>query len=125
MASDQNTINIIGRLTNDPELKATQSGTQVSSFSIAVNKTWSQNGEKKEQVSFFNCTAWGKLGELIVQYCKKGQQLAITGALEQQSWEDKDGNKRSAVKIICSNVQFLGKAQGASDQPVNDDNIPF
>ena len=82
--SDLNRVIEVGRLTRDPELKYTPAGTAVASFSLAVSKTWSQNGERKEQVSFFNCIAWAKLGETIAEYCKKGHRIGIEGNLQQR-----------------------------------------
>lgn len=84
-------------------------------MSIANNKSWTQNGEKKEQVSFFNIVAWAKLGETIAQYVKKGDRIAIEGRLQQRSWE-KDGQKHSVVEIIAENVQFLGVRQDGAKQ---------
>ena len=111
MATDFNRVILIGRATRDPELKTTPSGTSVVSFSIACNRSWTQAGEKKEEVGFFNCTAWAKLAETIAQYVKKGDKIAVEGRLQQRSWE-KDGQKHSVVEIVVDNVQFLG---GKSD----------
>ena len=111
MANDINRVFMIGRLTKDPELKYTQGGTAVASLSVANNKTFTQNNEKKEQVSFFSCVAWGKLGELIAQHCKKGERIGIEGRLQQRSWE-KDGQKRSTVEIVVENFQFLSAKHG-------------
>jgi len=115
MANDLNKVILIGRLTRDPELKYTQANTAVAHLSIANNRTFVQNGEKKEQVSFFDCVAWGKTGEVIAQYCKKGKQIAIDGRLQQRSWEDKEGKKRSSVEITIENFQFLGSSGQSGD----------
>lgn len=130
MASDINKVILIGRLTRDPELKHTQGGTSVCSFSIANNRSYTTNGEKKEQVSFFNCVAWGKPGEIIAEYMRKGQQIGIDGRLQQRSYDDKDGNKRSVVEIVVDNFQFLSRASGGTseqgqDNPFSGDEIPF
>lgn len=98
----------IGRLTKDPELSYTTNGKAVAKFSMAVSKKYTDSqGEKQEITSFFNCVAWGKTGELVSQYVKKGERLAIEGELEQKSWEDQDGNKRSTVQINVREVMFL------------------
>lgn len=108
MANDINRVCLVGRLTRDPELKFTPINTPIASFSIANNKSWkAQNGEKKENCSFFNCIAWGKTGEIIAQYFKKGQRIIIEGRLQQRSWNDKDGNRRSVVEVVVENFQFL------------------
>jgi single-strand DNA-binding protein len=144
MASDLNKAIIIGRLTKDPELRYTQGGTSVCSFSIANNRTYVSAGEKKEQVSFFNCVAWAKTGEVIAEYCKKGQRIGIEGRLQQRSWDDQEGKKRQTVEIVVDNFQFLsppresgGEAVAESpssstqehspntENPFSDEDIPF
>jgi single-strand DNA-binding protein len=146
MANDLNKVMIIGRLTRDPELSYIPSGTAVCKFGIACGRTYTFNNEKKEEVSFFNCVAWSKPGEIIAQYCKKGKQLCITGRLQQRSWEDQSGAKRSTVEIVVEDFQFLSPkdSSGAEVQidipsqdylasasietdnnPFSDDDIPF
>jgi single-strand DNA-binding protein len=146
MANDLNKVIIIGRLTRDPELSYIPSGTAVAKFSIACNRSYTINNEKKEETSFFNCIAWTKLGELVAQYSKKGNKICVDGRLQQRSWEDQNGNKKSAVEIIAENVQFLSpKDSSGSDiqidipdqnysmskpfetdnNPFSDDDIPF
>lgn len=147
MASDINKVVLIGRMVRDPELKYTQGGSSVTNFSIANNRSYTVGGEKKETTSFFTCIAWGKPGEVIVQYCKKGQRIAIEGRLQQRSWEDKaTGGKRSTVEVVVENFQFLESRGGGQSEapdahegghadfgghgdggsaPVTDDDIPF
>lgn len=117
MASDLNRVMLIGRLTRDPELRYTQNGTSVANFSIANNRTYSAGGEKKEEVSFFNCVAWSKAAEVIEQYCKKGQRIGVEGRLRQRSWEDQDGNKRSVVEVVVENFQFLSSRNEMQASP--------
>lgn len=137
---------IIGNLTRDPETRATPSGAQVTSFSIAVNRTYKgADGGQKEQVSFIECVAWGKTGEIIAQYCQKGSPLLVTGRIEQRSWEDKTtGQKRSRVEVVVEDFNFVsgsGASQGGgsskkatddfapedlpADEAINLDDIPF
>lgn len=147
MSSDFNRIILIGRLSRDPQLRYTPAGTAVVSFSLANNRTYSVSGEKKEQVSYFDCIAWAKLGEIITEYCKKGQRIAVEGRLQQRHWDDQDGKKHSKVEIVVENFQFLeGKKDstdkresssapdnpldgedvtGRIDNPFSDDDIPF
>ena len=101
---------IVGNLTRDPELRSTPSGSNVCSFSVAVNRTYRDNsGEQKEEVSFIDCTAWGKLGEMISQYAKRGSGVLVSGRLSQRSWEDKNGGgKRSRVEIVAEDFNFVG-----------------
>jgi single-strand DNA-binding protein len=110
---------MIARLTKDPELSFTQGGTANCKFSVANNRTYTVQNEKKEQVSFFNCICWGKLGEVIAQYLKKGSKIALEGRLSQRSWQDKDGQKRSTVEIVVENVQFLDTKK-SDGQPANE-----
>ncbi len=125
---------ITGNLTRDPELRTTPNGASVCSFSVAVNRVYrDSNGEQKEDVSFIDCSAWGKLGEMISQYAKKGSGVLVSGRLDQRSWEDKtSGQKRSRVEIVVEDFNFTGQAPtgGSSSNtesaPSNDipDDIP-
>lgn len=101
---------ITGNLTRDPELRNTPSGASVCSFSVAVNRTYrGTDGENKEEVSYIDCTAWGKLGEMISNYAKKGSAVLVSGRLSQRSWEDKNsGTKRSRVEIVVEDFNFIG-----------------
>lgn len=111
---------IAGNLTRDPELRSTNSGNNVCSFSVAVNRTFRSNdGENKEDVSFIDCSAWGKLGETIAQYAKKGSGVLISGRLNQRSWEDKSGNKRSNVEIVVEEFNFVGSNNSSSSASSN------
>ncbi len=84
---------LFGRLTKEPDLRHTGGGTPVANIAIASNRSYTVNNEKKEIVSFFNCIAWNKLGEIIAQYCKKGNRIGIEGRLQQRTWEDQSGTK--------------------------------
>jgi single-strand DNA-binding protein len=103
---------IAGNLTRDPELRTTPSGASVCSFSVAVNRVYRDtSGEQKEDVSFIDCSAWGKLGEMISQYAKRGTGVLVSGRLDQRSWEDKNtGQKRSRVEIVVEDFNFTGSA---------------
>ncbi|MBR3236389.1 single-stranded DNA-binding protein [Candidatus Saccharibacteria bacterium] len=126
---------ITGNLTRDPELRTTPNGASVCGFSVAVNRVFKDsNGEQKEAVSYIDCSAWGKLGEMINQYAKKGSGVLVSGRLDQRSWEDKtDGKKRSRVEIVVEDFNFVGAprdnaagASAASDAPAADvpDDVP-
>ena len=118
-----NSVNLIGNITKDPDLKYTQSGTAVASFAIAINKVWFVNEEKKEKVSYIDCTAWGKLGENISKFFKKGNKIGIEGELDQQTWDDKDGNKRSKLHVIVNKFDFCNSANKPA-APENNDDVP-
>lgn len=100
-----NKVFLIGNLTRDPELSETASGISKCNFSIAVQRDYTQDGEK--QTDFFNCTAWRGLGESIARYTKKGKKLAIGGSIQLRSYEDNQGVKRTAVDIVVQDCEFL------------------
>lgn len=100
---------IAGNLTRDPELRSTSTGSSVCSFSVAVNRTYrGQDGSNKEDVSYIDCSAWTRLGETIAQYAKKGDGILVSGRLNQRSWEDKSGNKRSSYEVVVEDFIFTG-----------------
>ena len=113
---------IMGNLTRDPELRSTPSGAQVCGFSVAVNRTFKDSsGQQQEAVSFIDCSAWGKAGEIIAQYAKKGSGIMVSGRLDQRSWEDKEsGQKRSRVEIVVEDFNFLGGGSGARNNDNGD-----
>ncbi len=102
---------ITGNITRDPELRTTTSGSNVCSFSVAVNRTYKgTDGENKEDVSYIDCVAWGKLGEVISNYAKKGSSVLVSGRLSQRSFEGKDGTKRSRTEIVAEDFNFIGSS---------------
>lgn len=113
MSKSINQVILMGNLTRDPELRTTPSGQSVCSFSLAVNRSWQgQDGQAQEAVDYFDVTAWGKLGELVNQYMAKGRKCLVQGRLSQRSWEQ-EGQKRSKVEVVASDVTFLdGGGQG-------------
>jgi len=105
--SSFNKVILIGNLTRDPELKSFQSGGSVCNFTLAVNREWkNQQGDKQKEVGFFDCKAFGKTGDLIAQYLEKGRPVLVEGRLTQETWE-KDGQKRSAVRVVVERTSFL------------------
>lgn len=112
---------VCGNITRDPEVRTTPNGTQVTSFGMAVNRNYRDaSGTNREEVSFFNIVAWSKAGEIIAQYCKKGDPILISGRLTQRTWEDKNGGgKRSTVEIIVEDFSFLGGGNGNGDYSAN------
>lgn len=103
MSNDLNKTILIGRLTRDPEFKTTPNN-QLANFSLASNSKY----KDKEEVSFFDCVAWGKLAEIIRDYAKKGKQILIEGRLKQESWDTPEGKKASKVFVIVEFMQLLG-----------------
>lgn len=116
MSASFNKVMLIGNLTRDPELRYIPSGQPVTTFSVAVNRTYtSQAGEKKEEVSFIRIVVWGRRAEVCNEYLKKGSPVFIEGRLQSRSWDAPDGTKRSTVEVVAMNVQFLGRGGGKSE----------
>ena len=110
-----NHIVIMGRLTRDPEYRATSTGLSVSNFSVAVDRDFSgQSGEK--ETDFIDCVAWRKTAEFVTKYFVKGSLIVVSGRLQIRSWTDKEGNKRRTAEVIADNVYF-GGSKSNSDAP--------
>jgi single-strand DNA-binding protein len=113
MAKGYNKVILMGNLTRDPEMRTIPSGQNVTNFSLAVNRQWKdQSGAAQEAVTFVDCVAWGKPGEIINTYMKKGGAILVTGRLESRSW-DQDGQKRSKIEINVEEFNFVGGGDGA------------
>lgn len=126
----------IGNLTRDPELSETNSGIAVCRFSVAVNRR--RMGDGEQQTDFFNVTAWRGLAETVARYCKKGNKVAVSGAIQIRQYEDRDGQKRTSVDVIADEVEFLTPKSGDGENSApaskkkpalepfdDDDDIPF
>ena len=137
MASDLNTVTVVGRLTRDVELKHANSGTAIADLPIASNYRTKNGDSWEDAVSYFDATLMGKRAEGLVQYLTKGTRVGISGELRQDRWE-KDGQKRSKVKIMVRDIQLLdSKGEKTSGQPSQaapatpsdsdtfDDDVPF
>jgi len=110
---DLNRATIIGRLTQDPEVKTTPSGKSVATLSVATNRVWSdQAGQKQEQVEFHSCVLWGKLADIAGQYLNKGRQAYFEGRIQTRDWAGQDGVKRYRTEIIVDNMIMLGGGKG-------------
>lgn len=109
MAGDLNYCSFIGRLGKDPESRFMPNGDQVTSFSIAVGSQWkNKNGEKQESTEWVNCTAFGRLAEIVSQYLTKGSQVFVSGRFKTDKYQAKDGSDRYSTKIIVDQMQMLG-----------------
>jgi single-strand DNA-binding protein len=109
-----NKVILLGNLTRDPELRYTQGGQAVAKIGMAVSRTFTVNGERRENTCFVDLTAWGKQAETINQYATKGRPLLIEGRLEYSQWDDKQtGQKRSKLEVVIENFQFVGGREGA------------
>ena len=118
---DFNSVVLIGRLTRDPELKYVPSGAPVCSFSVATNRKWTTaEGQKAEEVSFFDVDVWKKLAETCAMFLKKGRPVLVLGSLKQSRWTDSATQQtRSRIRIVAQQVQFLGPKpdNGQADSP--------
>ena len=119
MAKGFNKVILMGNLTRDPETRTTPSGQTVTNFSLAVNRTWKgADGQQNEDVSYIDCVAWGKPGEIIAQYLQKGRAVLVSGRLDQRSWDDKDsGQKRSKIEVVVEDFNFVGDGAGSGSAP--------
>jgi len=137
MSRGLNKVMIIGNLGRDPEMRYTPSGRPVTTFSVAVSRSWkSSNGEHRSETEWFKIVAWGKLAEICKEYLNKGQQVYIEGRLQTREWEDKEGQQRTTVEVVANEMTMLGdrrdKSQNdensAEDAPsdiVDEDEFPF
>lgn len=127
-----NTVQILGNLTRDPEVRYTKSGKAVATFNVAATNTFtSSDGETKEQTAFINCVAWGNQGEAVGN-CKKGERLFVEGRLQTRSYDTQDGQKRYVTEVVAN---FVGKKLDNDDAGSSnfdsfetenqDENIPF
>ena len=109
-----NRVSISGNLTRDPELKATQGGTSMLSFGVAVNerKKNQQTGEWENVPNYIDCIVWGNRAPSLAQYLSKGTKVAIDGHLRQSSWTAQDGTKRSKVEVVVDEIEFMSRQQG-------------
>jgi single-strand DNA-binding protein len=139
--ADINHVVLVGRLTRNAELKYTNSGTAVSKFGLAINQRRKKDDQWVDEVHFFDIVVWGKTAESLNQYLVKGKQVGIEGQLRQDRWEQ-EGQSRSKVEIVASNIQLLGGGRpgsapegkpagqtpaegGAPDPEKFEDDIPF
>lgn len=114
-----NKVFLIGRLTRDPEMRTISTGAVTTTFSIAVNRNFT-NSQGERIADFFNCIAWRKLAENISKYCQKGTQIAVEGRIQNRSYDAQDGTKRYVTEIICDNVTFLSPRSDSANYVPND-----
>ena len=129
-----NKICIMGRMTSDPELKSTTTGTPVTSFTLAVDRNFKDKQTGERAVDFIPCTAWRGTAEFVSRYFMKGRMAVVEGSLQMRKWTDKDGNKRTSAEVVAENVYFGDtKTDGISapEKPVfneldeDDGELPF
>ena len=112
--NDINRVVLIGRLTRDPELRKTQSGTNVCSFTIAVNRRPNQDGS--QEADFINCVAWNKLADTLSLYQRKGNRLAVEGRVQVRTYDNQQGQRVYVTEVIAENVEFLTPRSDPNEQ---------
>lgn len=121
-----NKVMIIGNLGADPEMRYTANGSAVTNFNVAVNESWSKDGERQERTEWFAVVAWNKAAETCAEHLSKGSQVFVEGRLQTRSWE-KDGQKHYRTEIVADNVRFLDglkrREEGTFD--VSSEELPF
>ncbi len=139
-----NKVFLMGNLTRDPELRYTPNGTAVAEFGLAVNRRWTgSDGEQRDETTFVDVNVWARRAEVITEYLRKGDPIFIEGRLRLDQWEGRDGQKRSRLRVVADNFQFIGPKRGADrpktskeaapppsepegeDVEVSDDEVPF
>jgi single-strand DNA-binding protein len=129
-----NKVELLGRLTKDPEIRYTQNNIPVASFTLAVNRRFAKEGE--QQADFINIVAWNKTAEFCGKYFKKGSQIALVGRIQTRNWEDDNGQKRYATEVVAEEVYFADSKKDiiedngeptdiTSDVIAGDDSLPF
>src|ERR1700757_1427593 len=115
MARSLNQVTLMGNLTRDPELRQTPTGQNVTSFSLALNRSYKDaSGEWQEATDYIDIVCWGPLAERVAQYLSKGRRCLVQGRLQSRSWEQ-DGQKRSKVEVLASDVTFLDSRGGGEE----------
>lgn len=118
-----NRVVLVGRLTKDPELRKSATGTSFNSFTVAIDNYVKPGAEKT--TSFINCTSFGNTAENMAKYTRKGSLIALEGRLQQRTYENKEGKKVSTTEVLVDNVQFLESKGGASSETRQTENAQF
>lgn len=111
-----NNINLMGRLTRDPDLRATNSGTSVASFTLAVDRDYAGDDGNRE-TDFIDCVAWRSTAEFVSKYFKKGSMAVVNGRLQLRDWTDKEGNRRRSAEVLVGSVYFGESKRGQASEP--------
>ena len=132
MSRGLNKVQIIGHLGKDPEMRYTPSGKPVTTFSVAVSRSWnSADGERHSETEWFNVVAWGNLAEICKQHLHKGRTIYVEGRLQTRSWEDPEGKKIYRTEIVANEMIMLSDRREAGDEPpgesaeVEEEEFPF
>jgi len=123
MARSLNRVQLIGNLTRDPELRYTPQGTAVCTFGLATNRTWTTEGEKKEDTEFHRIVAWNKLAELCSQLLAKGRKVYVEGRISSRSWTGQDGAQKNTTEIVIEDMIILDSRREGTG--VSEEEVPF
>ena len=130
MSRGLNKVMVIGHLGRDPEMRYTPSGRPVTTFTVAVSRSWNTaDGERRSETEWFNIVAWGSLAEICKQHLTKGQVVYIEGRLQTRHWDDNEGNKHTSVEVVANEMIMLSERRESAEEPVpdfvEDDEYPF
>ncbi len=129
MPDGLNKVMLIGNLGTDPEMRYTANGSAVTTFRIAVSRSFGGDGERREETEWFTIVTWNKLAELLGQHLQKGRKVFVEGRLATRSWDGPDGQKRYRTEVVANQVLFLDRPQGAGLPDVagdiDPDDLPF
>ena len=120
-----NHITIMGRLTRDPEMRSTQSGVAVASFTLAVDRDFGGRDGGEKQTDFIDCTAWRHTAEFVSKYFSKGRMAVVSGRLQIDNYTDNDGNKRKSAKVIADNIYFGDSKKDGATGSQSDETASF
>ena len=122
-----NKVILVGNLGSDPEMRQTQKGQGVANFNLATTRTWTKDGEKREETEWHRVIAWDRLAEICGEYLKKGSSVYIEGRLQTRAWEDDAGVKRYTTEVVAFEMQMLGRKEDKNEvKPVAiDGELPF
>jgi single-strand DNA-binding protein len=129
MPDGLNKVMLIGNLGTDPEMRYTANGSAVTTFRLAVSRSFGGDGERREETEWFTVVTWNKLAELLGQHLQKGRKVFVEGRLASRSWDGPDGQKRYRTEVVANQVLFLDRPQGAPMPDVggdiDPDDLPF
>lgn len=119
-----NHVTIMGRMVRDPELRQLDNGTSVTSFSVAVDRSYVDKTTNERQADFLNVVAWRQTAEFVCKYFQKGDMIALEGSLQSRKYTDKDNNNRTAIEIVASNISFCGGKNGGNANTATANDAP-
>nr|DAH42227.1 MAG TPA: Single strand binding protein [Caudoviricetes sp.] len=119
-----NHVVIMGRMVRDPELRQLDNGTSVTSFSVAVDRNYVDKTTNERQADFLNVVAWRQTAEFVCKYFHQGDMIALEGSLQSRKYTDKDGNNRTAIEIVASNISFCGGKNGGNANTATTNDAP-